>query len=61
MCINKLNLNRMRDLPLRNPVMDVVDPHPDACLAKYYGVAVARHFSQGFFPLIQIAPAASHH
>ena len=58
-CTTKLNLNKRRDLPLGNPVVDAEDLRPDACLAKYSGVAAARHFALGFFLLVQIAPAAT--
>ena len=59
-CTTKLNLNRRRDLPLGNPVVDAADLRPDACLAKYSGVAAAHHFALGFFLLVQITPAAPH-
>ena len=32
-------------LPLGNPVVDAAGLRPDACLASYSGVAVARHFA----------------
>ena len=59
-CTTKLNLNKRQDLSLENPVVDAADLRPDACLAKYSGVAAARHFALGFFLLVQTALAAPH-
>ena len=59
-CTTKLNLNRRHDLPLGNLVVDAADLRADACLAKYSGVAAARHFALGFFLLVQTAPPAPH-
>ena len=42
--------------------MDAADLRPDACLAKYSGVAIARHFALGFtlvLPLCAPAPLSA--